>query len=45
RTHWGINLFTNYTPQLAVGVEFGNFELGEQDVSSNYAQLSAKYSF
>ncbi len=45
RTHWGINLFTNYTPQLAVGVELGNFELGEQDVSSSYAQLSAKYSF
>jgi len=43
RTHWGVNLFKNYTPQLAFGIEFGNFEMADQNVDSNYAQLSAKF--
>ncbi len=44
RTHWGINIFKNITPKLQYGVEFGNFEMAEQDADSNYAQLSVKYS-
>jgi len=44
RTHWGVNIFTNITPQLSYGLEFGNFEMAEQDADSNYAQLSVKYS-
>lgn len=44
RTHWGVNLFKNYTKNLAFGVEFGNFEMAEVDADSNYFQVSAKYS-
>ena len=43
RTHWGVNLFKNFTPKLAFGVEVGNFALDEQDADSNYMQLTAKY--
>lgn len=43
RTHWGVNLFKNFTPKLAFGVEFGNYALDEQDADSNYLQFSAKY--
>jgi hypothetical protein len=42
-THWGINLFKNYTKQLSFGVEVGNFEMDQADADSNYVQLSAKY--
>ena len=44
RTHWGINVFKNITKKLSYGLEFGNFEMAEQDADSNYAQLSIKYS-
>lgn len=40
---WSVNLFTNLTKQLAVGVEVGNFSLREGDANSDYAQLSFKY--
>ncbi len=43
RTHWGVNLFKNYTKELSFGVELGNFEMAEQDADSNYFQFSAKY--
>lgn len=43
RTHWGVNVFKNYTKDLSFGLEFGNFEMEEQDADSNYLQLSAKY--
>lgn len=43
RTHWGVNLFDNLTKNLAVGVEVGNFEMADQNVDSNYFQISAKY--
>ncbi|CAM4191034.1 hypothetical protein [Shewanella aquimarina] len=53
RYHWGVNLFTDLTPALSVGVEFGRYEI--QDAStdttapsprgaSNYAQLSMQFS-
>jgi hypothetical protein len=44
RSHWGINIFKNITPKLSYGVEFGNFEMAEQDADSNYAQVLVKYS-
>lgn len=43
RSQWSVNLFQNLTKQLAVGVEVGNFEMADQNVDSNYAQLSLKY--
>ena len=43
RTHWGVNVFKSYTKALSFGLEFGNFEMAEQDADSNYLQLSAKY--
>ncbi|NTS76947.1 hypothetical protein HR060_08690 [Catenovulum sp. SM1970] len=43
RTHWGVNVFKNLTKSLAVGAEFGNFEMADQDADSNYFQVSAKY--
>ncbi len=45
RSHWGVNLFKNYTPQLAIGFEVGNFDQADMDIDSDYAQLTAKYSF
>jgi len=43
RSHWGVNLFKNYTPKLSFGVEVGQFKMDEVDADSMYAQLSAKY--
>jgi len=43
RTQWSVNLFQNLTPQLAVGFEVGNFEMGDKNVDSDYAQLSMRY--
>jgi hypothetical protein len=47
RSHWGVNIFKNYTKQLSFGFEIGNFEIDDagtsNDGDSNYAQLSAKY--
>lgn len=43
RTHVGVNLFKNYTKELAFGIEVGNYELANQDADSNYLQFSAKY--
>ncbi|PKG73956.1 hypothetical protein CXF83_08200 [Shewanella sp. Choline-02u-19] len=43
RSQWSINLFQNLTPHLAIGFEVGNFEIGDQDVDSDYAQLSFRY--
>ena len=43
RTHWGVNVFKNYTKDLSFGVELGNFEMAEFDADSNYFQISAKY--
>lgn len=43
RTHWGVNIFKNYTKELSFGLEVGNFEMAEQDADSDYVQFSAKY--
>ncbi|MEW6983790.1 DcaP family trimeric outer membrane transporter [Colwelliaceae bacterium 6471] len=43
RTHWGVNIFKNYTPKLSFGFEVGNFDSADQNADSNYAQFSAKY--
>ena len=43
RTHWGVNIFKNYTKQLSFGFEVGNFEMDEVDADSDYLQFSAKY--
>jgi hypothetical protein len=48
RSHWGVNLITEYKPNLDVGVEFGNYAIddkGLQSIDSNYLQFSAKYNF
>lgn len=42
-TQWSVNLFKNLTKQLAVGVEVGNFSRDDQNVDSDYAQLTFKY--
>ena len=42
-THWGVNVFKNYTKQLSFGLEVGNFEMDQANADSNYVQLSAKY--
>ena len=43
RSHWGVNIFKNFTKQLSFGLEVGNFEMDESNADSNYMQLSAKY--
>lgn len=45
RSHWGVNIFKNYTKQLSFGLELGNFEMAEQDADSDYVQFSTKYVF
>jgi hypothetical protein len=46
-THWGVNIFKNYTKQLSFGLEAGRFEQeaagGVDNGESTYVQLSAKY--
>ena len=42
-SQWSVNLFKNLTKQLAVGAEIGNYSRDDQDVDSNYAQVSLKY--
>ena len=42
-TQWSINLFKNLTKELAVGVEVGNFSRDDQNVDSNYGQLTMRY--
>jgi hypothetical protein len=42
-SQWSVNLFTNLTKQLKVGVEVGNFSLDHENKDSNYAQLALKY--
>jgi len=43
RTHWGVNVFKSFTPQLSFGIEIGNFDMADKNSDSNYAQLSAKF--
>ncbi len=43
RTQWSINLFKNLTPKLAAGFEIGNFAMDDQDVDSDYIQMSLRY--
>ena len=43
RTHWGVNIFKSVTKELSYGVEFGNYEVADMDIDSDYAQLSIKY--
>ena len=38
RSHWGVNIFKNYTKELSFGFELGNFEMTEQDADSDYVQ-------
>ena len=45
RSHWGVNIFKNYTKELSFGLEVGNFEMAEQDADSDYVQFSTKYAF
>jgi len=42
-TQWSVNLFKNLTKQLAVGVEVGNYSRDDQDVDSNFGQLTMRY--
>ncbi|GIU46949.1 DcaP family trimeric outer membrane transporter [Shewanella algidipiscicola] len=43
RSQWSVNLFQNLTPALAIGVEVGNFAMDDQNVDSDYVQLSMRY--
>ena len=43
RTHWGLNVFKNYTKELSFGLEAGQYIVDDQDAESLYVQLSAKY--
>tara|TARA_R110002124_G_scaffold270191_5_gene438508 strand:+ start:18658 stop:19707 length:1050 start_codon:yes stop_codon:yes gene_type:complete len=43
RTHWGVNIFKNYTKELSFGLEVGNFDSADQNADSDYVQFSAKY--
>ncbi|WNC72318.1 DcaP family trimeric outer membrane transporter [Thalassotalea psychrophila] len=45
RSHYGVNVFKNYTPELSFGVELGSYDMDDDnvDASSMYAQFSAKY--
>lgn len=45
RSHWGVNIFKNYTPKFSIGAEVGNFEMAEADADSTYMQVSAKLAF
>lgn len=42
-SQWSVNLFTNLTTELAVGFEFGEFEMHSSNASSFYGQFSARY--
>mgnify|MGYP003914162049 CR=1 FL=1 len=43
RTHWGVNIFKNFTPKLSFGAEVGQFDQADTNSDSFYGQLSAKY--
>lgn len=45
RSHYGVNLFRSFTPQLAFGIEAGKYVVDDQDADSLYLQFSAKYAF
>ncbi|KPZ73111.1 hypothetical protein AN944_00259 [Shewanella sp. P1-14-1] len=55
RTHVGVNLFTNLTPELSVGVEVGQYAINDkarlestelvENGQSQYLQLSMQFSF
>ncbi|MBU3068305.1 hypothetical protein KOI40_00670 [Aestuariicella sp. G3-2] len=53
RSHWGVNLIHQLTPDLSVGLEVGNFSVDDKykadgvtegsDADSDYVQMSWKY--
>ena len=43
RSHWGVNIFKNYTPSLSFGAEVGQYLQDDTDSDSMYLQFSAKY--
>ena len=45
RSHYGANIFKNYTKDFSVGFEVGSYDMDDDgvDASSMYAQLSAKF--
>jgi hypothetical protein len=53
RFHYGINLFTNLTKELVMGLELGRYEVLDDDNSfsthntcaSNYAQFTMQFNF
>ncbi len=45
RSHWGVNIFKNYTKESSFSLELDNFEMVEQDTDFDYVQLSTKYVF
>ncbi|MGO2013235.1 MAG: DcaP family trimeric outer membrane transporter [Pseudoalteromonas sp.] len=48
RSHMGVNLITNVTDDLNVGVELGQYAIDDKNmesIDSNYLQFSAKYTF
>ncbi len=43
RSHYGVNVFKDYTKQLSFGFELGNYDMDDKDASSWYGQFSAKF--
>ncbi|TKB51012.1 hypothetical protein FCL40_00200 [Ferrimonas sediminicola] len=42
-SQWGMNLFTNLTKKLSMGLEVGNYSIDHADSDSTYGQLSIRY--
>ncbi|BDY05129.1 DcaP family trimeric outer membrane transporter [Ferrimonas sp. YFM] len=42
-SQWGVNLFKNFTKELAMGLEVGNYAIDHEDVDSMYGQFSIRY--
>ncbi|WP_090361303.1 DcaP family trimeric outer membrane transporter [Ferrimonas sediminum] len=42
-SQWGVNLFTNLTPELSVGAEVGNYSIDHEDKDAFYGQFSVRY--
>ena len=48
RSHWGVNLITDVTEQMNIGVELGQYAIDDAGIiaiDSSYAQVSLKFDF
>ncbi|TKB51321.1 hypothetical protein FCL40_01830 [Ferrimonas sediminicola] len=42
-SQWGVNLFKNFTKELSMGLEVGNYSIDHEDKDSMYGQFSIRY--